>query len=149
MAMALWGIAYAWGPNINNLEIEPHQIAQAAWALHLAGLHLEKTTPLEKDLIGALALRCAAPAPEDRQPLNKAYADAMREVYARHPENPLVIALFAESLMILRPWNHWTPDGRAAEETPEIVAVLEHGLALFPDDPAICHFYIVCRLKDM
>src|SRR5687767_7063685 len=29
LAMAYWGLGYAWGPNINNMEILPHQIAQA------------------------------------------------------------------------------------------------------------------------
>ena len=39
MPMALWGMAYAWGPNINNMEIVPQQIAQAALAVQLAELH--------------------------------------------------------------------------------------------------------------
>jgi tetratricopeptide (TPR) repeat protein len=142
MAMALWGIAYAWGPNINNLEVEPHQIAQAAYCLRLAELHSKEATPLEQDLIAALALRYAAPVPEDRQPLNEAYADAMRKVHEQHPDDALAAALFAESLMNLRPWNHWTQDGKPAEETPEIVAVLEDGLERFPGDPALSHFYI-------
>ncbi|WP_321309270.1 hypothetical protein [Marinifilum fragile] len=142
MPMALWGIAYAWGPNINNLEIEAHQIAQAAHCLHLANLHAKNASPIEKDLIATLALRYATPVPDDRYPLNKAYADAMRELHKKYPEDVLVTALFAESLMNLRPWNHWIPDGTPAEETPEIVAVLEEGLKQSPSNPALCHFYI-------
>ena len=42
-----------------------------------------------------------------------AYAEAMRNVYQRHGDNPTVTALFAESLMMLRPWNQWSPDGQA------------------------------------
>ena len=72
MAMALGGLAYAWGPNINNLEIEPHQIAQADFALRLAKLHSRQATRLEQGLIAALAHRYAVPVPEDRQPLNEA-----------------------------------------------------------------------------
>ncbi len=142
LAMALWGLAYAWGPNINNLEIEPHQIAQASLATRLAKLHSQQATKLERDLIAALATRYQTPVPEDRGPLNKAYADAMRKVFKEHPESPLAAALFAESLMILRPWKHWSPEGEPAPETPEIVAVLEGALKRWPDYPALCHFYI-------
>lgn len=144
MAMALWGMAYAWGPNINNREIVPHQIAQAAVAVHLAELLAteERTTTLERDLIAALAERYAAPAPEDREPLNRAYAEAMRKVHADHPDSPLAAGLFAESLMNLEPWKQWTPDGNPGAHTPEVVAVLEQGLARWPDDPMLCHLYI-------
>ena len=55
MPMALWGMAYARGPNINNMEIVPEQIAQAALAVHLAELHAGEATELERDLIAALA----------------------------------------------------------------------------------------------
>jgi len=142
MPMALWGIAYALGPNINNLEIEPPQIAQANAFLRLAGLHADHATQLEQKLIKTLVLRYAVPVPEDRQPLNKAYADAMRNVHQVHPDDPLVAALFAESLMNLRPWNYWSPDGRPAQETPEIVSVLEKGLEKSPNYPGLCHLYI-------
>ncbi len=142
MAMALWGMAYAWGPNINNTEIEPHQIAQASLAVHLAKLQTKRATKLERALIAALAARYAAPAPEDREPLNKAYADELRKVHQEYPDDPMVAALFAESLMILRPWEHWSPDGKPAPETPEIVAVLEGALQRWPGHPALCHLYI-------
>ena len=143
-AMALWGIAYAMGPNINNMEIENEQIAQAGFALQLAGLHTERCSVVEQDLIGALAKRYTSPVPpiEDRGPLNQAYANAMREIYQRHTDDSLVTALFAESLMNLQPWKHWTKDGQAAEHTDEIVAVLESGMKRWPDHPALCHLYI-------
>ncbi len=142
MAMALWGMAYALGPNINNTQIEAAQLAQAGFALHLAELHSKQSTPAERDLISALAVRYRVPVPEDRGPLNKAYSDAMRELHGRYPDNALVTTLFAESLMILRPWKHWTKGGQPAEETPEIVKTLEEGLARWPNHPALCHFYI-------
>jgi hypothetical protein len=47
MAMGYWGLAYGWGPNINNVEIEPHQIAEANLAVRLAKLHARKATKLE------------------------------------------------------------------------------------------------------
>jgi len=140
--MALWGMAYAWGPNINLLPVDPHQIAKASLAVRLAELQADKSCPLERRLIAALAKRYAVPVPEDRGPLNQGYADAMREVYRQFPDDVVVAALFAESLMILRPWKHWGPDGTPAPETPEILAVLERALERAPTHPALCHLYI-------
>ncbi len=143
MAMALWGIAYALGPNMNNMETAPEQIAQAALAARLAGvLAAKNATELERGLIAAVATRYAAPVPEDRTPLNQAYADAMRKLYQARPEDPVVTALAAESLINLAPWNQWSPDGTPEAHTPEIIAILEGGLAKWPDDAMLCHLYI-------
>ena len=76
MAMGYWGIAYALGPNINRMEIEPAQIAKAEFALQLAKLHAESCTELERELITALSKRYATPVPHDRDPLNRAYASS-------------------------------------------------------------------------
>jgi tetratricopeptide (TPR) repeat protein len=142
LAMALWGMAYALGPNINNMEIPPHQIAQAAFASRLAELQVGGATALERGLVGALAKRYAAPAPEDRAPLNMAYAEAMRRVHAEHPTDPTVSALFAESLMNLEPWKHWNASGEQGAHTEEILEVLEAGLKTAPNHPFLCHLYI-------
>lgn len=142
LAMAYWGLAYAWGPNINNTEIEPHQIAEANLAIRLAKLHSENSSPLERDVIDAFAGRHATPVPEDREPLNRTYSNSMRSVYTKHTDDPLVASLFAESLMIMRPWKQWDPDGTPAVETPEIVEVLERGLETTPNYPSLCHLYI-------
>ncbi len=142
MPMALWGMAYAWGPNMNNMEIAPHQIAQAKLAIRLARLHVKRASELERDLIDALSRRYAAPVPEDRDPLNRAYADAMKRLHAKYVDQPMVAALYAESLMNLQPWKHWTPDGKPGPETGKIVAVLEGALRRWPKHPALCHLYI-------
>jgi tetratricopeptide (TPR) repeat protein len=142
LAMAYWGLGYAWGPNINNMEIVPHQIAQADLAVRLAKLHAAGATELERGLIEALSARYAVPVPEDRAPLNQAYAEAMRKVYTQHKEDPTVAALFAESLMDLEPWQHWSPSGEPSQHTPEIVAVLETALASSPNHALLCHLYI-------
>ena len=141
MPMALWGMAYAWGPYINNMETPPHLIAQSKAALDLARLS-ERLTEFERSLIDALAVRYQVPVPENRDPLNQAYAGEMRKLHQQFPNDPLVTTLFAESLMNLRPWNHWSKEGDPAPETPEIVTVLEEGLKRWPNYPALCHLYI-------
>ena len=65
-----------------------------------------------------------------------------RKVSRDHPDDPLAAALFAESLMMLRPWKQWDSDGKPAAETPEIVEVLEKALQHSPNYPALCHLYI-------
>ena len=72
-----------------------------------------KASPVERALIEALGKRYANPQPEDRKPLDEAYANAMREVWKAHPTDPDVGVLFAEAMMDLRPWDQWTPGRRS------------------------------------
>ena len=93
-AMAWWGIAYANGPHINNPQLDPEH-AQAAWAaLQRAQAASAAASPVERGLIAALAKRYANPPPDDRAPLDAAYAEAMREVSATFPQDTDVAALF-------------------------------------------------------
>lgn len=141
-AMCRWGIAYALGPNYNNTVMEEAASRTAHAMIGEAVARADRVGPLERDLIGALSARYAWPAPEDRTELEAAYADAMREVHGRHPEDPDVAALTGEAVMMLRPWQLWSPEGEAAPETPEIREILEGALARHPDHPALCHLYI-------
>ncbi len=114
LAMAWWGVALVNGPHI-NFPLVPPDKAQAAWeALTKAQALAPGASRLEQDLIAALARRYANPQPEDRAPLDQAYADAMRTVSGKYPRNADVASLFAESLMDLHPWDLWTIDGPAA-----------------------------------
>lgn len=142
MPMAYWGLAYAWGPNINNMKVDTSAVAQAELALRLAKLHADKASPWEQAIIDAMKRRYVIPVPEDRTPLNERYAEDMRAAYEKYPEQPLVVAAFAEALMDLRPWKLWTPDGQPSDVTPELVKVLEGGLKRWPKHPMLCHLYI-------
>jgi tetratricopeptide (TPR) repeat protein len=141
-AMAWWGLAYAAGPHINNMEMSPEAAEQANTNAQRAKNHAGTATPLEQALIEAIVARYAWPAPPDRKVLDRAYADAMRKVYTAHGAHPDVAALFAEALMDLRPWDLWKQDGSAQPETPEILAVLEKLLAAHPQHPQGNHLYI-------
>lgn len=140
-AMAQWGIAYASGIHINN-PVMSREASRTAYDAARRARRLAPATGWERDLIDALQTRYAWPAPSDRAALDRAYADAMRGVYAAHPNDPDVAALFAESMMDLRPWKQWSKSGEPEEGTAEIVRVLEGGLAVAPRHPALCHFYI-------
>lgn len=137
-----WAIALAIGPHINfPIVDEPH--ARAAWAaLAKARKGAEHATPVERALIEAVARRYADPQPEDRKPLDAAYAKAMRELWKTYPNDADIGALFAESLMDLWPWDLWGPDGQPRADTEEVVKTLEAVLARAPRHPLALHLYI-------
>jgi tetratricopeptide (TPR) repeat protein len=141
-AMAHWGAALACGPHINSIAVPP-PAAELAWKeLGLAQKTSGNASPVEWALIGALAKRYANPQPEDRSGLDRAYADAMREVWKKYPKDPDVGALFAEAMMNLRPWDQWTPEGKPQPGTDEIIATLNAVLKLNPNHPLANHLYI-------
>jgi len=140
-AMAWWGIALVNGPHINYPLVTPERAAKAWEALGQAKARAARTTPLEQALINALAERYANPQPEDRRPLDEAYANAMRKVWEAYPTDADVTALYSEALRDLHPWDLWTTDG-PQPWTPEILATIERALELNPRHPGANHFYI-------
>jgi pimeloyl-ACP methyl ester carboxylesterase/tetratricopeptide (TPR) repeat protein len=92
-------------------------------------------------LLAALAARYSAP-PMDREKLNEAYSAAMKKEWDRFPKDADVGALYAESLMNLRPWQLWSLDGKPAEGTLEIISVLEGVMKRNPRHTGANHYYI-------
>ena len=140
LAMAYWGQALVLGPNINS----PMDPADEPKAKDLIGTALSlrsKATARERAYIDALALRYPG-RPEDRAAADRAYADAMRAVVKRFPDDTDARTLFAEALMDLRPWNYWTRDGLPYPETTEVEAQLEAVLALNRNHPGALHLWI-------
>ncbi len=141
-AMAHWGIALANGPHI-NFPMVPPPAAEEAWKeLALAQQNAASATPADRALIAALARRYAHPQPDDRGPLDRAYADAMRDVWRNFSRDADVAVLFAEAMMDLRPWDQWTPEGVAQPGTDEIIATLDAALKLDVNHPFANHLYI-------
>jgi tetratricopeptide (TPR) repeat protein len=71
-----------------------------------------------------------------------AYKEAMKELSRRYPDDLDAATLYAESMMNLRPWELWTREGKPAEGTEEILAVLESVLQRNPDHTGANHYYI-------
>jgi tetratricopeptide (TPR) repeat protein len=140
-AMAHWGLAFAYGTNINMPMMEdagPKAYEAAQKALELAA----KMSPKEQAYIQAMAKRYAKEPPKDRAPLDKAFAEAMRELYKAYPDDLDAAVLFAESLMDTMPWSYWTEDGKPKPETVEILDALEGVLKKDPLHPGANHYYI-------
>ena len=89
-----------------------------------------------------LRLRYANPAPEDRKPLDLAYAEAMAKVVHDFPGDDDAATLYAEALMDLTPWTYWTAEGQQTEHTPRIIGALERVLARNPRHIGAMHYYI-------
>ena len=140
LAIAYAGHAFVLGPNINapmDPAIEPEAFALAQKALSLKS----KATSRERAYIDAIATRYTGKA-DDRDRANRAFADAMRRLVAAYPEDADARTFFAESLMDLRPWNYWTRDGQAYDETKEIITSLEHVLGKHPNHPGALHYWV-------
>ena len=140
-AMCYWGIALAYGPNI-NAPMDRDAALAAYTALQKAVDREAKANARERALIHALSARYAADPPENRATLDAAYAVALREVVRQYPDDLEVATLLAEALMDLSPWNYWTPDGEPRADTREILAQLERVIARNPNHPGANHFYI-------
>jgi hypothetical protein len=141
-AMCWWGIAFAHGPNI-NMPMMPDAMQPAWAALQMAQNLKANASEAERDYIDALAKRYAEKPPEDRSPLNKAFADAMRNVAKKYPNDMDAQTLYAEALMDTSPWNYWQQDKKTPNAGLEDLApTLEKVLAKAPDHPGAIHLYI-------
>ena len=141
-AMAYWGYAYVLGPNYNaGMEADHYQRAYAAVTKAKALAH--NSRPVEQALIMALSTRYQATPPEDRAPLDKAYATAMKKVYEQFPNHADVGVLYAEALMNLHPWDLYDKQSKKPREwTAPIVALLEKLMKAHPLHAGAHHFYI-------
>jgi tetratricopeptide (TPR) repeat protein len=140
-AMVQWGIAWALGPNY-NLDIDDPRARQAFGAVEKAKALAAGGPEHERAYIDALAVRYSPDPTADRAALARKYKDAMGGLMRRYPDDLDAATLYAESLMNLRPWKLWTLDGKPAEGTAEIVAVLESVLRRDPDHIGANHYYI-------
>lgn len=140
-AMAYWGEAWVLGPNV-NAPMDPESVAPAWAALQQALQKRGNASQREQDYILALASRYAPEPLEDRAPLDQAFANAMRTVAAKYPDDYDAQVIFAEAVMNTSPWNYWDDEGQPLPFTPEILATLERVLTRAPDHPQAIHLYI-------
>ena len=139
--MPYWGVALSLGPNINS-AMDAKAETRAADAIHKAAARLVMATPRERAYVEALATRYSSKKSSSRKGRDEAYAKAMRRLASEFPDDVDAAVLFAESMMVLRPWDYWRADGRPQPGTEDIVATLEAALGRDPNHPGACHYYI-------
>ncbi|HYH46153.1 MAG TPA: hypothetical protein VEG34_10735 [Thermoanaerobaculia bacterium] len=149
LAMAYWGVALAAGGDLNIPTTKPC-MKLAREQIRLAFDRRAQASPAERLYVEALAKRYAVPGPEpvlpDHHQLAVDYALAMKTVYQdlriREPKDADAGALYAYSLMNLRPWLWWTAAGQPAVEVAEVLKVVETGLPAFPDHIGLHHLHV-------
>lgn len=142
LAMAYWGAALALGSNY-NVTADANQLKEAYATLQKAIALAPKATEIERDYITALSKRYSADgAQSDRKQLGQDFKNAMRDLVKKYPDDLDAATLYAESMMNLRPWQLWSADGKPAEGTLEIIAVLEAVLKRNPNHIGANHYYI-------
>ena len=141
LAIAEWGVALTLGPNY-NLPVDPERERAGYDAVQRAVALKENASEPERGYIDALVVRYSNDPNVDLHALDQNYADAMRKLSARYPDDLDAATLFAESLMNLNPWKLWSADGKAAQGTDEIVSILESVLKRDPNHLGANHYYI-------
>lgn len=139
-AMAWWGKALAHGPHMNNPHMSPDDSAAAYAAVEKARTLVK--SDVERALVDALGKRYAAKHTDDRARLDRAYADAMRALVAKHPDDVDIAVLWADAALTLHPWKTWTKAGKPEKGTLDVVTALEAALAKAPRHPGANHLLI-------
>ena len=145
-AMAHWGVALACGGHINKPNMDPATMKKAVAAMTQADRLKWTVGKADAALIAAIKVRYTERFTErhgdDQEKRNAAYSAAMKAAWEEFPTDADVGAVYAESLMNLRPWDLWTHDGKPQPGTEELVATLEAVLKVAPKHPFALHLYI-------
>jgi tetratricopeptide (TPR) repeat protein len=140
-AMCRWGIAWALGPSVNH-DMKREDVPIAIDAIVQARAYAPDLASRERALIEALARRYSDDPKADVDKLAQDYADAMRRLAARYPDDADIAVLAAEAIMNAHPYDYWRPDGSPQSWTPEVVALLDRATRLAPDHPGAHHYRI-------
>jgi tetratricopeptide (TPR) repeat protein len=151
-AMPYWGVAWALGPRYAFttltpgydifLDIDLEREKAAYEAVQKAMAMRSRAPEYERRYIEALANRYSGNPNQNRKKLLGDYKDAMARLVRQYPDDLDAQVLYAESLMLRRPWQLWKADGTPEEGTDEAVSVLEGVLSRDPQHPGANHYYI-------
>lgn len=140
-AMAHWGIAFALGPNV-NLPVDPQREKDAFAEAQKARALGARATARERAWIEALAKRYSDDPKADLKALDSAFADAMRALAAKYPDDLDAATIYAEALLDVNPWDWWTVGGKPQPGTLDAIASLSRVLKKNPTHIGANHLYI-------
>jgi len=141
MAMAFWGQALCYGPNI-NLPMSDEYGKLALEALHEALVFKSLSSEKEQDMIGALSERYSSDTTIERSVLDNNYADAMGILYEKYPLDPDVKTLYAAAIMNTMPWDYYIDPEHPKPETVLAIQALEEAMSMDINHPGANHYYI-------
>ncbi len=157
-AMCAWGVAYQLGPNINSLQ--RGDLTEAIRYTYEAKKNSAGSSQRDLDLIASLSLRygqgslpvtgagpqeaiCRKGNADPADPLDIAYADRMRQLAERYPDDPDILAIYAEAEMVATRGDFWdaktgTPTGLIGD----VATRIELALARWPEHVGLNHYMI-------
>ena len=144
-AACFWGVSLTVGPNYNLLFLVEERAKVAFDSLAKARENASHASPVERALITALGSRYPTAAPLDPAKTTTilvAYADSMKAVAGQFSKDLDVQTLYAEAMMNVNAWKLWTPDGKPAPGTEQVVATLESVLARDPGHAGANHYLV-------
>ena len=139
-AICYWGEAWAWGSYLNG-AMTTAESPRAYFALQEALKRIDSATQKEADMIRALSVRYIEDYdPEQRRVQDQAYADSMRELAEKYPDDLDLVTLYADALFLLEERR-----GYRDIEDPNVVRL--HGVLLSVLDrdirhPGACHLLV-------
>jgi tetratricopeptide (TPR) repeat protein len=137
--MCAWGEAWALGPNLNGGGNDEESLAAALKAAREARRLARDASPMQKQMIDALIQRYSG-----REATRAVrFARGMDRIARAHPDDVSMAAIAADAWMLSIDDDPWKKDGTAAyPATTRTMEILEHALAVKPNDPATIHLYI-------
>ena len=103
---------------------------------------VDGVTQKERSWILALDKRYDGQPDTPRDPLDRAWADALADMAGAYPGDMTVASVYAEALMNTMPWDYWGPSGEAKPDTQAVIESLERVMAAEPEHPLALHLYI-------
>ena len=142
-AALYWGQALAMGPDY-NFGYTYKMSTDVPAVVRLMNQNKEQASAKEKDLIDAMNRRYNLndPADQQRNQLNKDYAEAMEPLVTKYPDDIDIKALYTDAVMLVHPWTFWNNDGTPKQWTPQLVEYCQNILKKDPHHPAGLHYYI-------
>ena len=139
-AMCFWGEAFSRGSFLNG-GMSAEQAAAARVAIQQANQLKANSSAMERALIEAALVRYPEGYdPDERRPVDQAFADAMAKVYREYPNNHDVAAVYAVSLFLLEDRRGYRD--LADPDLQRLHGVLTGVLAQDIKHPGACHLYI-------
>jgi tetratricopeptide (TPR) repeat protein len=142
-AMLYWGQALAMGPDYNYGYTYKIKAGVPA-VMEQMNRNKHQASTKEKDLIEAMNKRYDLNdlADQQRKALNEDYAEAMKPLVSKYPDDIDVKALYTDAVMLVHPWTFWNNDGSPKPWTPQLVGHCQNILKKNPHHPAGLHYYI-------
>jgi len=142
-AMAYWGQALAMGPGYNS-SYEYAMGSNVPGVVTQMNNAIAYASAKEKEMIEVMQTRYNIDDATDaqRKQLNEAYAEGMKQLMIKYPDDNDIKALYIDAVMLIHAWNFWNPDGTAQLWTAELVTLCESILKNDPQHPGALHYHI-------